>query len=41
VWNQLETMQGFDHFAVIGWGANSSKSLKMYDKLMAILSALD
>ncbi|MTW11284.1 hypothetical protein GM658_11835 [Pseudoduganella eburnea] len=41
VWNQLDAMPGFDHFAVIGWGANSAKSLKMYDKLMAILSGLD
>jgi len=41
VWNLLEVKQGFDHFDVIGWKVNPSETLKMYDKLMNILSSLD
>jgi triacylglycerol lipase len=41
VWNHVETMQGMDHFDVIGWDAKPSAALKMYDKLMAILAKLD
>ncbi len=41
VWNHVETMQGMDHFDVIGWDAKPSTALKMYDKLLAILSRLD
>lgn len=41
IWNQLDVMQGFDHFGVIGWDAKPSKALKMYDRLVAILAKLD
>jgi len=41
VWNHIETMQGMDHFDVIGWDGKPSAALKMYDKLIAILSKLD
>jgi len=40
-WNHIDTMQGMDHFDVIGWDAKPSAALKMYDKLMAILARLD
>jgi len=41
VWNHIETMQSMDHFDVIGWDGKPSAALKMYDKLIAILSKLD
>ncbi|WP_028104187.1 esterase/lipase family protein [Pseudoduganella violaceinigra] len=41
VWNHLELMKGADHFDVIGWDGKPSASLKMYDRLMAILAGLD